>query len=408
MRILFLAISPQAHAGAGGRTRIVAEARVAVAAGHEVRLLCLVPLRHYVRWFRLRAARRQLALDAGCPVAYARRVPVRPLAWLQRALDRRRVRREMRRTFDVVHCHGTAVASIALAARSAGPHPRIVADVHGAAAEEYRYASGDGMDAARYERLRRQEIEVVRTAAACVFVSQRMATFFETEYDAQPRASVVVPCATRPSQDTAARRLATRKARGFTDRLVLGYLGSWRRYQLPDETITLLGALLGAFPQAHIWILSSHVDRFRDALRQAGIPAERCTVEAVTHDEVFSLLPAFDIGLLLRDAAPVNRVASPTKFAEYLASGVPVLTTPHVGDYSALVAKHAVGHAMATLALDAAVTTFVQDVLADRAAHAERCLALAGAGLTWDQQGPRLRSVWTSSTTAGAAPRDTP
>jgi hypothetical protein len=47
--------------------------------------------------------------------------------------------------------------------------------------------------------------------------------------------------------------------------------------------------------------------------------------------------------LLLRAESPVNAVASPTKLGEYLASGLPVITTPYAGDASSVVAETGTG-----------------------------------------------------------------
>ena len=57
----------------------------------------------------------------------------------------------------------------------------------------------------------------------------------------------------------------------------------------------------------------------------------------VPHSEVFEVLAACDHGLLLREPTVTNRVAAPTKFAEYLAAGRDVLISPGLGDYTAFV-----------------------------------------------------------------------
>ena len=54
-------------------------------------------------------------------------------------------------------------------------------------------------------------------------------------------------------------------------------------------------------------------------------------------------LSAADFGLLLRENNIVNNVASPTKFAEYLMAGLPVIISNGIGDFSYFVRFKNVG-----------------------------------------------------------------
>jgi hypothetical protein len=53
--------------------------------------------------------------------------------------------------------------------------------------------------------------------------------------------------------------------------------------------------------------------------------------------EVAALMSSADYGLLLREQSFTNRVAAPTKFAEYLAAGLKIIISENLGDYSKLV-----------------------------------------------------------------------
>jgi hypothetical protein len=60
-------------------------------------------------------------------------------------------------------------------------------------------------------------------------------------------------------------------------------------------------------------------------------------------DEVEQFLSAADYGLLIREDSITNKVSSPVKFAEYLAAGLPVIISEHIGDYSAFVKEQNCG-----------------------------------------------------------------
>jgi hypothetical protein len=59
----------------------------------------------------------------------------------------------------------------------------------------------------------------------------------------------------------------------------------------------------------------------------------------VEPEKVSSYLSAADYGLLYREDSVTNKISSPVKFAEYLASGLPVIISKNVGDYSSFVTE---------------------------------------------------------------------
>ena len=63
----------------------------------------------------------------------------------------------------------------------------------------------------------------------------------------------------------------------------------------------------------------------------------------VNNNEVFKYLNAADFGILFRENTIMNNVASPTKFAEYMLCGLPVIISEGVGDYSSYVIEKGVG-----------------------------------------------------------------
>jgi glycosyltransferase involved in cell wall biosynthesis len=80
--------------------------------------------------------------------------------------------------------------------------------------------------------------------------------------------------------------------------------------------------------------------RFSDGAAARGL---QCVVRKATRDEMPGLLSTGDAGLSLILSAPSKAAASPVKNGEYLACGLPVVTTPRIGDYSDLVLRRAVG-----------------------------------------------------------------
>ena len=69
----------------------------------------------------------------------------------------------------------------------------------------------------------------------------------------------------------------------------------------------------------------------------------RVAIRWVSAEEVPVYLAACDYGILIRENTVTNQVAAPTKFAEYLHSGLKVLISEHIGDYTDFVREHQCG-----------------------------------------------------------------
>jgi len=95
-------------------------------------------------------------------------------------------------------------------------------------------------------------------------------------------------------------------------------------------------------PGVRFLFLSDASSSWREVLH--GIADEdKMKIIPVEHKEMPVYLSAADIGLIARIDSPINRVASPTKVAEYLAVGLPVLMSEGIGDYGYLVDQFCLG-----------------------------------------------------------------
>ena len=66
-------------------------------------------------------------------------------------------------------------------------------------------------------------------------------------------------------------------------------------------------------------------------------------VKKVFPNEVPDFLKVGDYGLLIREETITNKVASPVKFAEYLACGLYVIISDNLGDYTQFVLNNNCG-----------------------------------------------------------------
>lgn len=78
-------------------------------------------------------------------------------------------------------------------------------------------------------------------------------------------------------------------------------------------------------------------------VRKHSLTGDEYLLTHVNNDSVNGYLNAADVGVLLRDNHPMNKVSSPGKLGEYLASGLQVVTTKHIGTYSSEMERQRIG-----------------------------------------------------------------
>lgn len=154
----------------------------------------------------------------------------------------------------------------------------------------------------------------------------------------------VLPCAvdTRHfSFDPAAR--ARRRAELGLSGTVLVYAGKWGGWYAVPEMFDFVAAARRVLGDVRLLVLTREDPRRFTAAATARALGDVLTVRAASRDEMPGYLSAADVGLSFVRSLPSKTAASPVKNGEYLACGLPIVTTPRIGDYSAMVAHRNVG-----------------------------------------------------------------
>lgn len=294
----------------------------------RVRLVALVSGRGFLETRRKIKARSPSAWVVPMIPTMARwRKNVAVLAWVCRLLRPK-----------AIIARGVMATWMALRMRDRKLVHRVCFDGRGAYAaewEEYRIIDDDALIA----QFRPLENEAVNTADFRMAVSNALIGHWRERYGYSSNAHVVIPC-------TLGRDFTAVAADGFppedavTDRVKLVYSGSSAGWQSFDLLERLLQPLLKEDPRIDVLFLA------RPDPRIAALALEfpgRIASSWVAHAEVGRVLRGQDHGILLRENTVTNRVSSPTKFAEYLATGLPVIISEHIGDFSAVVVRDALG-----------------------------------------------------------------
>lgn len=86
-----------------------------------------------------------------------------------------------------------------------------------------------------------------------------------------------------------------------------------------------------------------HAAEIVSRARAVGLAPEHLTVRSAQPREVAGFLSLAEAGLCFVKPCPSKQASSPTKVAEYLAAGLPVVATADVGDTDALIRENRVG-----------------------------------------------------------------
>lgn len=289
-------------------------------------------LSHEIEWHRLRYHQRP-SLPA---TAYDIRAG---------ALYAKRLVRE--KGIEMVHARSHVPAAMALALkRKFGV--KMIFDVRGLLAEEYADAGHWRAGEFKYRLTKRMERRFFAAADGVVTLTDAIWGIIK-DWDGLAGREVAhetIPCCADLARFRfdAASRERVRGELGLADSFVVVYSGSLGGWYLNEEMADFFAALAAERANAHaLWLTPSDHDQVRSLMRARGIGEEGFTVRAARPSDVASYLSAADASLAFIKPCFSKLASSPTKTAEYLACGLPVVLNAGVGDSDTLVTREHVG-----------------------------------------------------------------
>lgn len=246
---------------------------------------------------------------------------------------------------------------------------RVVFDARGAyhaEFKEYRLIDDDRF----VERTKKLEQKALRKSDAFLAVSNALVDYWKTSYSFDADNNVqVIPCTLAQNNEQplmpGEKREKLRNELGIRDHEpLLVYAGSNAGWQSFESLFIWLARLMEAQPDLKL-LLMTPLESLSDTVLAPF--RDRVILKWVAPNEVMQYLSLADYGLLLRQETTTNRVASPTKFAEYLAAGLRVLISPELGDFSEFTLQNECGQVITADELPT-----LTPVSEDERAHAHR------------------------------------
>jgi glycosyltransferase involved in cell wall biosynthesis len=257
------------------------------------------------------------------PLRYHKRPPIFSTAVdvLQgaRVLDR-----ELRRAPSaIVHVRSYVPAQMAMMSRRA-EHAPLVFDIRGFWADERVEGALWRDDGALYRVAKRRERAFFERADVIITLTHASVPVIRHWLTGRRTPIEVIPTCTNVQAYA-----GTRRRPSESHALWVGSIGTWYRFDLAVRFARVAG-----FP---LTVLTRQID---EARAQADA---RANVGFVAPEQLPAALHEGDIGLCFYRPGLARLACSPTRFAEYLAAGMPVAVTPAIGDLEEIVEREQVG-----------------------------------------------------------------
>ncbi|HEX7175194.1 MAG TPA: glycosyltransferase, partial [Pyrinomonadaceae bacterium] len=381
------------------QTQVLPYLRQLVAAGAVVHLLTFEPLMRE-RW-TARELEEERARLTGEGIrwharAYHKRPSLPATLYDVQAGARFSARLLRRGEVNTLHARGHVAALMAaLAKRAARGGGRMVFDIRGFMPEEYTDAGVWPEGGALYRGVKRVERFLFASSDAFIVLTEKAREILfpgRRDTDARGRPVEVIPCCVdfrRFAAADATPKEALREEFGLTGRRVVVYAGSFGGWYMTDEMARFMAVAHRDDPTTYSMILTqSDASVVSEKLRALGVAEGDFFVGRVATGEVPRRMKAADIAVSFIRACYSKQSSSPTKIAEYLAAGLPVVCNAGVGDVDAVIEGDGVGRILREFTDDAYRAALrAADEMRRDPATAEHCRASARARFDLDTVG---------------------
>jgi glycosyltransferase involved in cell wall biosynthesis len=246
------------------------------------------------------------------------------------------VREFRKHRFDILHARAFVPAVMAHLARFAGRlNTKILFDLRGLIIEEYLDAGVLSRSNPLSPLMRSMELRTLDAADGVVVLTDAIRSeLFADSSHARPIERI--PCCFDDRKfifPTELQRLDSKKRLGLENRLVGIYTGSVSGVYLVDEMCKVFARFRDLNTQFFPIVLSrGDFNEVKQKMEQNGFGEDEFIVTSVEPAKVGDYLAASDFAVAFYSATFSRLATSPTKNAEYLAMGLPILTNAGIGD----------------------------------------------------------------------------
>lgn len=252
--------------------------------------------------------------------------------------------------YVIIHARETFPARLGLGVKKFGIRGRLIFDMRSEKVSEYRYQQRNIDNAGRLEKrllnIDKQQKMAIERSDVCLFISHALKDYVSKKYSIKPNQFHIIPSAGRSDyfffDDK--ERLEMKNCLGLENRFVIGYSGSMNLWQKVDKVLDIFSYTLKIHKNTSLLILTRDTEQAKQLCKNLEEEeSKKIIIKNIDYDKLGKYLQCIDMGVILRDKLILNKVSSPTKFAEYTLCGVPVFISTGIGDLEVIVKNHNLG-----------------------------------------------------------------
>ena len=270
-----------------------------------------------------------------------------------------------------------------------------ISDFHGDVVSEMKV---NGLNKRKSDQLNGDEKSAFVNSDGIVTVSASLKNVLTKRHGLGSLNHIIAPCGVSMSrfENVKKDRRESRSHLGIENKIVFVYLGGLYKWQLIEETVSIFANIYKFEKRSYLLIITnSNVKDCKKKLQDFGVDKKNYGFLSLSGEEVPMYLPVGDFGFLLRENNPVNVVSSPTKTGEYLASGMPIITTKYAGDASEIISKSGCGYIINDLSgvNYEEIIRYVEKINLKREYWFERCIESARNYQSWEHSSKALMTM---------------
>ena len=302
--------------------------------GIPLRLIAFVPLRTYNS---TRAKIKKIIPDASVYLMWPSRLGWKGNLSLIKLL-------QSRLKNEVIICRGVLATNLAYHFKRRGIVKKIVYDARGATSAEWlEYLFTENRKMIR--NVEQLEQTAVVSSDFRMSISESLVAYWNDRFSYNSLNHVIIPTTLgstflEPLLTGDARNILRKKYGFMPDDIVVTYSGSsaeWQSFSTMDQVVR---SLMDENENIKFLLLTNKPGCLETLKHEYP---HRVSIMTSKPESMFEKLNMADYGLLVREESVTNKVAAPTKFAEYLAAGCNVLLKGNVGDYNEFILENKCG-----------------------------------------------------------------
>lgn len=370
----------------GYATRVKAIYNILTSLGLTVKIvpLCYITPREVLRWLKQKFMKKRIDLF-GLSNSYLVPIPSYNFIVLHllKVFFNKKLNKVDKNTEVVYWAETYFPAHYAIALKNKNI-TKVVVDIHGAQGEELSEYSKMPVNKKldrQVNLLDRIEKEIIKNSNTILTVSNQMVNHLVKKTGYTPDSSVLIPCFPDfkkfyPVQNKEEKIELRKKLNIPQDDLTFIYVGSLDQWQCINETILVFKQITKLMDSTFVMLTPNcaKAQEITCSVLNDKTIQSKIICKTVPHDEVRNYISASDIGFLLRKRSLTNIVSSPTKFAEYLACGIPVIATEFAGISGNIIESDKVGLIINLDDLNVPrLNEFINEVMKNDLYWSERC-----------------------------------